>query len=241
MAAASSPFSTTRRYLLFSGMESGTARPMRLVIVDDHQIVLDGLKAMLLPYADQVEIVGEASRPDDALRIVGEQQPDAVLLDVRLQNASGLDLCADLLEQDPGCKIVFLTVYDNEQYLYQALRLGAAAYLLKRIEGNELVAYLTRVHEGETLVDPALASRVALSAARVQSGEFWPGAQLGLSQRESEVLALMVAGLSNRAIATKLFVSEETVKTHSRGIYRKLEVNDRAGAVAAALREGVFQ
>ncbi|MFD1524201.1 response regulator transcription factor [Pseudonocardia yunnanensis] len=222
-------------------MESGTARPMRLVIVDDHQIVLDGLKAMLLPYADQVEIVGEASRPDDALRIVGEQQPDAVLLDVRLQNASGLDLCADLLEQDPGCKIVFLTVYDNEQYLYQALRLGAAAYLLKRIEGNELVAYLTRVHEGETLVDPALASRVALSAARVQSGEFWPGAQLGLSQRESEVLALMVAGLSNRAIATKLFVSEETVKTHSRGIYRKLEVNDRAGAVAAALREGVFQ
>jgi DNA-binding NarL/FixJ family response regulator len=222
-------------------MESGTARPLRLVIVDDHQIVLDGLKAMLLPYADQVEIVGEASRPDEAIRIVAEQQPDAVLLDVRLQSSSGLDLCADLLEQDPGCKIVFLTVYDNEQYLYQALRLGAAAYLLKRIEGSELVAYLTRVHEGETLVDPALASRVALSAARVQSGEFWPGAQLGLSQRESEVLALMVAGLSNRAIATKLFVSEETVKTHSRGIYRKLEVSDRAGAVAAALREGVFQ
>ena len=241
MAAASSPFSTTRRYLLFSGMESGTARPLRLVIVDDHQIVLDGLKAMLLPYADQVEIVGEASKPDDAIRIVREQQPDAVLLDVRLQNASGLDLCADLLEHDPDCKIVFLTVYDNEQYLYQALRLGAAAYLLKRIEGSELVAYLTRVHDGETLVDPALASRVALSAARVQSGEFWPGAQLGLSQRESEVLALMVAGLSNRAIATKLFVSEETVKTHSRGIYRKLEVSDRAGAVAAALREGVFQ
>jgi len=222
-------------------MESGTARPLRLVIVDDHQIVLDGLKAMLLPYADQVEIVGEASKPDDAIRIVAELQPDAVLLDVRLQNASGLDLCADILEHEPDCKIVFLTVYDNEQYLYQALRLGAAAYLLKRIEGSELVAYLKRVHEGETLVDPALASRVALSAARVQSGEFWPGAQLGLSQRESEVLALMVAGLSNRAIATKLFVSEETVKTHSRGIYRKLEVSDRAGAVAAALREGVFQ
>jgi DNA-binding NarL/FixJ family response regulator len=241
VAAASSPFWTTRRYLVFSGMESGTARPLRLVIVDDHQIVLDGLKAMLLPYADQVEIVGEAGKPDDAIRIVAEQQPDAVLLDVRLQNASGLDLCADILANEPGCKIVFLTVYDNEQYLYQALRLGAAAYLLKRIEGSELVAYLTRVHEGETLVDPALASRVALSAARVQSGEFWPGAQLGLSQRESEVLALMVAGLSNRAIATKLFLSEETVKTHSRGIYRKLEVSDRAGAVAAALREGVFQ
>jgi DNA-binding NarL/FixJ family response regulator len=227
--------------LLFSGMESGTARPLRLVIVDDHQIVLDGLKAMLLPYADQVEIVGEARKPDEAIRIVTERRPDVVLLDVRLQNASGLDLCADILEHEPSCKVVFLTVYDNEQYLYQALRLGAAAYLLKRIEGRELVGYLTRVHEGETLVDPALASRVALSAARVQSGEFWPGAQLGLSQRESEVLALIVAGLSNRAIATKLFLSEETVKTHSRGIYRKLDVSDRAGAVAAALREGIFQ
>ena len=222
-------------------MASGTQPPLRLVIVDDHQIVLDGLKAMLLPYADQVEIIGEASKPDEAIRIVIERRPDIVLLDVRLQNASGLDLCADILEHEPSCKVVFLTVYDNEQYLYQALRLGAAAYLLKRIEGRELVGYLTRVQEGETLVDPALASRVALSAARVQSGEFWPGAQLGLSQRESEVLALMVAGLSNRAIATKLFLSEETVKTHSRGIYRKLDVSDRAGAVAVALREGVFQ
>ena len=222
-------------------MASGAAPPLRVVIVDDHQIVLDGLKAMLLPYADQVEIIGEAGKPDDAIRIVTERRPDIVLLDVRLQNSSGLDLCADILEHEPSCKVVFLTVYDNEQYLYQALRLGAAAYLLKRIEGRELVGYLTRVQEGETLVDPALASRVALSAARVQSGEFWPGAQLGLSQRESEVLALMVAGLSNRAIATRLFVSEETVKTHSRGIYRKLDVSDRAGAVAVALREGVFQ
>jgi DNA-binding NarL/FixJ family response regulator len=222
-------------------MASGAAPPLRVVIVDDHQIVLDGLKAMLLPYADQVEIIGEAGKPDDAIRIVTERRPDIVLLDVRLQNSSGLDLCADILEHEPSCKVVFLTVYDNEQYLYQALRLGAAAYLLKRIEGRELVGYLTRVQEGETLVDPALASRVALSAARVQSGEFWPGAQLGLSQRESEVLALIVAGLSNRAIATRLFLSEETVKTHSRGIYRKLDVSDRAGAVAVALREGVFQ
>ena len=222
-------------------MASGTPPPLRLVIVDDHQIVLDGLKAMLLPYADQVEIIGEAGKPDEAIRVVTERRPDVVLLDVRLQNSSGLDLCADILEHEPSCKVVFLTVYDNEQYLYQALRLGAAAYLLKRIEGRELVGYLTRVQEGETLVDPALASRVALSAARVQSGEFWPGAQLGLSQRESEVLALIVAGLSNRAIATRLFLSEETVKTHSRGIYRKLDVSDRAGAVAVALREGVFQ
>jgi DNA-binding NarL/FixJ family response regulator len=214
--------------------------PLRVVIIDDHQMVLDGLKAMLHPYAGQVEIVGESSNPQDALRTVSEVAPDAVLLDIRLRGSSGLDLCGDILAAQPACKVVFLTVYDDEQYLYQALRVGAVGFLLKRIRGAELVEYLSRIRDGEILIDPALAARVALSAARLQSGEFWPGAHLGLTQRESEVLALLVAGLSNRAIAAKLVVSEETVKTHSRGIYRKLGTSDRAGAVAVALREGVF-
>lgn len=213
---------------------------MRLVIIDDHQMVLDGLKAMLQPYREQAQIVGEASDPEHALAAVTGMKPDAVLLDIRLRGASGLDLCKDILAAQPDCKVVFLTVYDDEQYLYQALRVGAAGFLLKRIRGGELVDYLRRICEGEILIDPTLAGRVALSAARLHSGEFWPGAHLGLTQRESEVLSLLVAGLSNRAIAAKLVVSEETVKTHSRGIYRKLGVADRAGAVAVALREGVF-
>jgi len=217
-----------------------TGPPIRLVIVDDHQMVLDGLKAMLGPYAGQVEIVGEASDPGGVVGLVTRLAPDAVLLDVRLRGASGLDLCGEILAARPACKVVFLTVYDDEQYLYQALRVGAAGFLLKRIRGAELVDYLRRIHEGEVLIDPSLAGRVALSAARLHSGEFWPGAHLGLTQRESEVLSLLVAGLSNRAIAAKLVVSEETVKTHSRGIYRKLGVSDRAAAVTVALREGVF-
>jgi DNA-binding NarL/FixJ family response regulator len=221
----------------FPGM---TGLPMRLVIVDDHQMVLDGLKAMLGPYTDQVLVVGEASDPGEAVSLVTTLDPDAVLLDVRLRGASGLDLCGDILAARPACKVVFLTVYDDEQYLYQALRVGAAGFLLKRIRGGELVDYLRRIADGEVLIDPALAGRVALSAARLHSGEFWPGAHLGLTQRESEVLSLLVAGLSNRAIAAKLVVSEETVKTHSRGIYRKLGVSDRAAAVTVALREGVF-
>jgi DNA-binding NarL/FixJ family response regulator len=215
-------------------------RPLRLVIIDDHQMVLDGLTAMLRPYREQVEIVGESSDSREAAQLVAGQKPDAVLLDVRLRGTSGLDLCSEILARAPGCKVVFLTVYDDEQYLYQALRVGAAGFLLKRIRGGELVDHLCRICEGEVLIDPALAGRVALSAARLHSGEFWPGAHLGLTQRESEVLSLLVAGLSNRAIAAKLVVSEETVKTHSRGVYRKLGVSDRAGAVAAALREGVF-
>ena len=223
-----------------SGMNGHTPRPMRLVIVDDHQMVLDGLKAMLGPYRQQVQVVGEASDPAEAVSLVTSLDPDAVLLDVRLRGASGLDLCGDILAARPACKVVFLTVYDDEQYLYQALRVGAAGFLLKRIRGGELVDFLLRIRDGEVLIDPALAGRVALSAARLHSGEFWPGAHLGLTQRESEVLSLLVAGLSNRAIAAKLVVSEETVKTHSRGIYRKLGVSDRAAAVTVALREGVF-
>jgi DNA-binding NarL/FixJ family response regulator len=216
------------------------AAPITVVIVDDHQMVLDGLRAMLAPYQDQLRIVGEAGEPAAALALATELKPDAVLLDVRLRDASGLDLCAEILRARPDCKVVFLTVYDDEQYLYQALRVGAAGFLLKRIKGAELVDYLRRICDGEVLIDPSLAGRVALSAARLRSGEFWPGAHLGLTQRESEVLSLLVAGLSNRAIAMKLVVSEETVKTHSRGVYRKLGVSDRAGAVAVALREGVF-
>jgi DNA-binding NarL/FixJ family response regulator len=215
-------------------------QPLRLVIVDDHQMVLDGLKAMLRPYRGQVDIVGESSEAPEVVQLVAAEKPDVVLLDVRLRGTSGLDLCTEIRARVPDCKVVFLTVYDDEQYLYQALRVGAAGYLLKRIRGGELVDHLRRICEGEVLIDPALAGRVALSAARLHSGEFWPGAHLGLTQRESEVLSLLVAGLTNRAIAAKLVVSEETVKTHSRGIYRKLGVSDRAAAVAVALREGVF-
>jgi len=210
------------------------------MLVDDHQMVLDGLKAMLRAYADRVEVVGEAIDAQQALDLLTAKAPDAVLLDVRLKGASGLDLCADILKRAPTCKVVFLTVYDDEQYLFQALRLGAAGFLLKRVQGNELVEHLERTMEGETVIDPSLAGRIARSAAKLHSGEFWPGAHLGLTQRESEVLALLVAGLSNKAIANKLVVSEETVKSHARAIYRKLEVPDRAGATAVALREGVF-
>jgi DNA-binding NarL/FixJ family response regulator len=224
----------------FADMDGRPQEPLTLVIIDDHQMVLDGLKAMLRPYRDQVEVAGESSDAREAVRLVAALAPDVVLLDVRLRGSSGLDVCSEILRQRPDCKVVFLTVYDDEQYLFQALRVGAAGFLLKRIRGAELVDYLRRIADGEVLIDPALAGRVALSAARLRSGEFWPGAHLGLTQRESEVLSLLVAGLTNRAIAAKLVVSEETVKTHSRGIYRKLSVQDRASAIALALREGVF-
>jgi DNA-binding NarL/FixJ family response regulator len=219
----------------------GTGTAVRICVVDDHQLVLDGLVAMLEGHRDRVEVVGQASSAAAALETVRRCRPDVVLLDVRLRNDSGLDLCTDLLRQVPGVRVVFLTVYDDEQYLFQALRLGASGFLLKRVTGGELAEHLARVMDGEVVIDPLLAGRVALSAARLQSGEFWPGAHLGLTQRESEVLELMVRGLTKRAVARQLILGEETVKSHVGAIFRKLEVRDRTQAVATALREGLFR
>jgi DNA-binding NarL/FixJ family response regulator len=218
-----------------------TACPVRVVLVDDHEMVLEGLKAMLARFAGRVRVVGVAASTEEAQRVVSALDPDVVLCDVRLRGSSGLDLCRRLIELNPQRRVLLLSVYEDEQYLYQALRVGAAGYLLKRVGGEELVTSLERVQAGEIVVDTTLAGRVASSAARLHSGEFWPGARLGLSQRESEVLGFIVAGLSNRAIASRLIIGEETVKSHTRAIYRKLGVGDRAGAVAAALREGVFR
>ncbi len=217
------------------------SRPLRIVLVDDHEMVLQGLKAMLLPFSGRVRVVGEAHGDQAALDAVAALAPDIVLCDVRLQGSSGLDLCRTLVERSPGQHVVLLSVYEDEQYLFEALRAGARGYLVKRIDGEELVRSLERAAGGETVIDPTLAGRAVDTAARLASGEYWPGARHGLTHRESEVLALVVSGLSNRGIAKRLMVGDETIKTHLRSIYRKLGVNDRAGAVATALREGIFR
>ncbi|WP_297652566.1 response regulator transcription factor [Pseudonocardia sp.] len=215
--------------------------PIRVVLVDDHEMVVAGLKAMLTPFRGRVRVVGEAIGAEGAVAVVEGLEPDIVLCDVRMQGTSGLDLCRTLRERDAERRVVLLSVYDDEQYLFQALRAGASGYLLKRITGEELVRQLELAHTGVTVIDTALAGRAVDTAARLQSNEFWPGARLGLTHRESEVLALMVTGLSNRGVAGRLVVSDETVKSHLRAIYRKLGVKDRTGAVATALREGIFR
>jgi DNA-binding NarL/FixJ family response regulator len=215
--------------------------PVRIVLVDDHEMVIEGLKAMLAAFADRVAVVGQAVGAERALGVVDELDPDIVLSDVRMQGSSGLDLCQTLRARRPDRKVVMLSVYDDEQYLFQALRVGAAGYLLKSIGSDELVRQLEFVHSGATAIDPGMAARAADTAARMQRDEFWPGARQGLTQRESEILSCVVNGLSNRGIAGKLVIGEETVKTHLRSIYRKLGVSDRTGAVATALREGIYQ
>ncbi|WP_099247143.1 response regulator transcription factor [Mycobacterium sp. shizuoka-1] len=218
-----------------------TNGPVRVVLVDDHEMVIEGLKAMLSPFKNRVRVVGEAVGVDKALTVIAGLKPDIVLCDVRMQGASGLDLCRAVRERDPERKVILLSVYDDEQYLFQALRVGASGYLLKGISSDELVRQLELVHGGATAIDPGLAARAVDTAARLQRDEFWPGARQGLTQRESEILSFVVTGLSNRGIASKLVIGDETVKSHLRSIYRKLGVSDRTSAVATALREGIFQ
>ena len=213
---------------------------IRLVMADDHEMVLHGVKAMLSHFTDDVEVVGMATNLVDALALVTKERPDVLLCDIRLGKDSGLDLCLQAKSLEPSVHVVFLTVYEDEQYLYQALRVDASGYVLKRVDGGELVGHLRRVMDGDVVIDPTLAGRIAMSAAKLNAGEFWPGARLGLTQRESEVLSLLVANHSNKGIAGKLVVSEDTIKTHIRGLYRKLGVSERGGAIAAALREGLF-
>src|SRR3954467_227688 len=215
--------------------------PVRIVLVDDHEMVIEGLKAMLAAFSDRVTVVGQAVGAERALSVVEDLDPDVVLSDVRMQGSSGLDLCQALRARRSDRKVVMLSVYDDEQYLFQALRVGAAGYLLKSISSDELVRQLEFAHRGATAIDPGMAARAVDTAARLQRDEFWPGARQGLTQRESEILSCVVNGLSNRGIASKLVIGDETVKTHLRSIYRKLGVSDRTGAVATALREGIYQ
>lgn len=220
---------------------AGGHAPYRLVLVDDQEVILDGIRAMLRRYGSRLEVAGTARSSAEALLLLARVPADVVLVDMRLRGDSGLDLCAELVRRHPSLAVVFFTVYEDEHYLFQALRAGARGFLLKQATGAELLGHLERVMRGEIVIDPALAGRVALSAARLHSGEFWPGAHLGLTQRESEVLELVVQGLSNRAIASRLVVGEETVKTHLSALYRKLDARDRSQAVAIALREGLFR
>ena len=213
---------------------------IRTVIVDDHLVVREGLRAML-DGVEEVEIVGEAADLPGALAAVARDEPDVVLLDLRLQGVSGLEVCRAIVERHPEVKVVFLTVYEDEQYVFEALRAGAKGYMLKKASPDDIVRILQSVQAGDVVVDPSLGGQIALRAAAARGGDYWPGAHLGLTQREGEVLVHMVKGMNNRAIAGELYITEDTVKSHVRAVLRKLDARDRTQAVSIALRQGLVR
>lgn len=220
--------------------DTEAAAPIRVVIVDDHRVVREGLQAMLQG-VPEIEIVGEAEDVDGALATIRASGPDVVLLDVRLQRSSGLDACRTILQRYPDVSVVFLTVYEDEQYVFEALRAGGRGYMLKKASPEDIVRVLEAVRDGDVVVDPALGGRIALRAAALRAGSDWPGAHVGLTPREGEVLTHLVKGLDNKAIGHALYISEETVKSHVKAVFRKLGARDRAQAIAVALREGLVR
>lgn len=220
--------------------EDTVARPVRVVLVNDDEIIMEGLQGMLARHRDRVELAGGVLLNDDVAEAALALDPDVVLFDINIQGTRGLEVAAQMVAEKPPFRVVVFTDDADERRLYEALRLGISGYLLKSLSGAQLADHLVRVRDGEVVVDPTMATRIAMRAAHLGGSRIWPGSQMGLSQRESEVLSLLVDGLSNRLIAAQLVVGEETVKTHLRSIYRKLGVNDRAQAIATALRQGMF-
>ena len=219
---------------------SAEPKPVRIVLIDGDEIVRRGIEAVL-SRSDRLQLVGHVSPSADAVHAAARLRPEVVLVHFGGHGSGPLALVGDLVSADPPLCVVVLSEVTDERWLFEALRLGVAGYILRSLDGSQLVESLIRASEGTRVVDPNLATRLALTAAHAWDGQGWPGSQLGLTRRQSDVLQLLTEGLSNRHIADALVVGEETVKTHLRHIYKALGVQDRTQAVAFALRQGLFQ
>lgn len=216
---------------------------IRVGLVDDQAMVRVGLR-MILESEEDIAVAWEATSGEDALRAVRDEAADVVLMDVRMPGMDGLAATRELLGRDPDARIVILTTFDDDEYLYEALRAGASGFLLKSVEGDALVSAVRVVAGGEALLAPEVTRRVIEQFARgggAPQAVHEPSADAvgDLSDREVEVLTLMARGLSNQEIASQLYVSNTTVKTHVSHILTKLGVRDRVQAVVEAYDSGL--
>jgi DNA-binding NarL/FixJ family response regulator len=216
--------------------------PVRVVLANDDHIIIEGLRAMLLPYDDQVEVVATA-QGDPQIELAADvlDRVDVILIDAFSRTAGGIDAAVKVLAEDPPFAVAIFTDADDLRLMLQALRVGVRGYLLKSAKPPDLVDMLVRLRDGEVVVDPRLATDAALMAARTIDLGDWPGAHLGLTRREAELLTLLGQGIAPRAAADQMGLSNETIRTHTRNLYRKLQVSDRASAVAIAWREGLVR
>jgi DNA-binding NarL/FixJ family response regulator len=203
---------------------------IRVLIADDHGVVREGLASMINRNRADMTVVGEASNGREALELWQQERPDITLLDLRMPELDGVDVIKEIRARDKNARIIVLTTFDGDEDIYRAIRAGAKGYLLKDITREALLDSIRRVHMGETCVPLHL---IAKLTDRV-SGET-------LSEREIEVLRLMAKGKSNKEIATALFISEGTVKSHGKSIFAKLNVASRTEAVTEATRRGFLR
>ena len=209
---------------------------IRVLIADDHAVVRQGLRTFL-ELQDDIEVVADVADGEAALLAAQEHEPDVVLMDLVMPGIGGVEAIRGLREARPEARVLVLTSFLDDEKLFPAVRAGAAGYLLKDVEPAELVRAIRAAGEGEALLHPAVAARLMEEFSEAER----PAAEEALTAREIEVLALVSKGASNAAIASELFISEATVKTHLIHIFGKLAVDDRTAAVVAALERGIIQ
>ncbi len=218
--------------------------PIRALIVDDHALFRRGLE-MVLAAEDDIELVGEASDGAEAVEKAAESLPDVVLMDIRMPKSSGIEACRAMKEAAPSSKIVMLTISDEEEDLFEAIRAGASGYLLKDIPLDEVADVVRAVHGGQSLINPSMAAKLltefATLAKRDEGERVEPVPAPKLTDREMQVLKLVARGMNNRDIAKELFISENTVKNHVRNILEKLQIHSRMEAVMIAVREKLIE
>ena len=210
---------------------------MRIMLVDDHEVVRLGLK-VLLEQSDHFEVVGEANNAKEAVEIAGQFRPDIVLMDIRLPGASGIEACEEITQLYPEVRVVMLTSYVEDEMLFSAIRAGASGYLLKQINSDDLIRSLESVRRGDALLDPLVTQRVFQEVRRAVKEEEASAFAI-LSQQEKHVLILVSEGKTNREIAKSLFLGEGTVRNYVSSILSKLGASNRAEAAAYAVEHNL--
>jgi DNA-binding NarL/FixJ family response regulator len=199
------------------------------LIVDDHEVVREGLR-LSLSRASHIRVIGEASDGASAVELASRRKPDVVIMDVRMPGMDGLEATKLLTEREPDAKVLIFTAYSEKSLLSRGLESGAKGYILKEAPHQTLVRAIEKVAAGEGYVDPALMPAFLAGKDREEM----------LTAREREILQLLADGMSNADVAGKLFISQETVKSHVRHILTKLEADTRTHAVAIALRDAII-
>ncbi|NIM95407.1 MAG: response regulator [Anaerolineales bacterium] len=224
-----------------SQQASSPGKKIRVLVVDDHAVVRQGLRTFIDLQSD-MEVVGEGTNGIEAVDLALRTQPDIILLDLVMPEMDGIQATSRIIEHTPNSRIIILTSFSEEDKVLPAIRAGAQGYLLKDIAPNELVQALRDAHLGEVQLHPEITKKL-MSAVAAEELPSTKGTSVdlldGLTKREREVLQLIANGLSNREIAEQLFISEKTVKTHVSNILSKLGLADRTQAAIYALRHGL--
>ncbi len=220
------------------------AEPIRTMIVDDHALFRRGLEIVLAAEAD-IDVVGEASDGAEAVGKAGEYLPDVILMDVKMPRSSGIEACRAVKEVAPSAKIIILTMSDEEEDLFEAIKAGASGYLLKDIPLDDVAEAVRAVHGGQSLISPSMAGKLLTEFAALAGRDDGERAREvpapKLTEREMQVLRLVARGMNNRDIAKELFISDNTVKNHVRNILEKLQIHSRMEAVMVAVRAKLIE